>query len=153
MGDTPQESGRPGFGDDVIRHNLRALTSRAFWDVAVCESLGGNAGRSCYAVNFRMDDDGRIFYIGNDPQPRGTHAGIRIYVPLGLRNRSRIREMVIEIYGSVRGEQRQMLEQVVWLWNLFQRGEDREVLDRFLDGRMALAELEEVLEARYPGRR
>ena len=135
-------------GMDVIRNNLRQLTSEEARDVALSESVGGNAGPSCYALNLCVEGDGRITYIGNSPDR--VNATLRVYVPYFASRNSRLSEMAIEISGEMQENARRAVTRSAWLWNLYRENQEKPLLDRFLEGNLTYEILVELLRSKFP---
>lgn len=134
--------------DDLLRHNLEKLTSSEFWGVAMSESVGGNAQRGCLAVNLEVDAEGRIQYMGNDPDR--TNVTIRMYLSWPRKSPEKLKEVIIEVHGVSDPVRKDLLQLSVWLWNVHQLDKERPLLDRFLSGRLAWAATREILASKYP---
>lgn len=149
----PSPPGSPVEMEEILRCNTKEMLGARFHNVAINESIGGNAGRNCLAVNMRLDEStGRILEIGNQAQ---TNLTVRIYMPLAIPTSSKKREpMIIQILvrGPLPRWVLERLEKSSWLWNIHQMRNDADVVEAFLAGRIREPELDELLGARYPAR-
>lgn len=136
------------MNEETVRKNLALLTSRSTREVAMSESLGGNAGAGCYALNLQIDRNGQILSAGNDPQR--ANAALRVYVPYPPARTAPLHEMVVEIAGEMSEEARRRLTASACLWNLYRDCEEKSLLDRFLSGSIDLKTVVEFLRAKYP---
>jgi hypothetical protein len=136
------------MSSDAVRSNLLLLISPETRDIALSESVGGNAGPSCYALNLRVDDAGRITYVGNSPDE--VNATLRVYVPFFSSRNSKLDEMAIEVTGEIPERARGEVARSAWLWNLYARAQERALLDRFLEGHIAFDTLVELLRSKFP---
>ncbi len=135
--------------EEIIRDNLKAMSSPSTREVALAESVGGNAGMACYALNMEISPEGRILYVGNAPER--TNAMVRIFVPAFSTKITRLHEMGVEIRSDLEGESEKLLTRAVWLWNLHREENEREILERFMGGTLDWGSLLEILRAKYPG--
>ena len=133
---------------EVVRENLKMLASPAVREQAMSESVGGNAGPGCYAVNLGVDDEGRIFYAGNDPKE--TNLTIRVFASAFLRGSGRIGEVIVDVYTKMNGVIRRRVSRSAWLWNLYREGKEKAILERFIRGDLEWNALVELLRAEYP---
>ena len=134
--------------EETVRKDLAFLVSPRARDVALSESLGGNAGPCCYALNLQIDGEGLILGAGNNPQK--ANAALRVYVPYLQARRTRLHEVVVEVAGEMAEEARRRLTAAAWLWNLYRDSEEKAVLDRFIAGEMDYGILVELLRTKYP---
>jgi hypothetical protein len=134
--------------EEVVRENLRMLSSKEAREVAMCESVGGNAGPGCYVLNLEVDGAGRIRYVGNDPDR--TNAAIRVFTPAFFIGVKQLDEMVLDVFTGGDGAVKLRLAASAWLWNLHRIGKERDLVDRFLEGKLGWAELLELLRSKYP---
>lgn len=135
--------------EEILRANLARLISPDFWGVAMTESIGGNAGRGCLAVNLVVDVDGRVLKMGNDSSQ--INATLRMYLPFPPKPGMKLREIIIDVVGTLIEGAKERLQKSAWLWNLYQLGPDKALLKDFADGRMSEDELDEMLGSKYPG--
>jgi len=138
----------PGPSPEIVRGNLACLVSPRTRQVALSESLGGNAGPGCYALNLQIDAEGRILGAGNDPDK--SNAVLRIYVPILRARQTKLHEVAVEITGEMPDEARRRLGASAWLWNLYRENEEQGLLDRFLSGAIDYRTLVELLGTKYP---
>lgn len=138
----------PARPAEIVRRNLAFLVSPGAREVALSESLGGNAGPGCYALNLQVDPEGRILGVGNDPDK--TNAALRVYVPYLQARRTRLHEVVVEVAGEMSEEVRRRLTAGAWLWNLYRENEEKSVLDRFISGDIDYGILVELIRTKYP---
>lgn len=134
--------------EETIRSNLKMMTSPEFSNVALSESVGGNAGPSCYAVNMGLTDEGIISYVGNDPY--STNATLRIFLPPFQRRPTRLNELIVDITGEVTVPARSCLTKSTWLWNLWREKSERPIMIQFMDGKLRWHGLMELLRTKYP---
>ena len=134
--------------DHIALHNLKRLTSPEARDVALSESVGGNAGPSCYALNLGVEPSGKITYIGNSPDD--VNATLRVYVPYFASRQTKLNEMAIEISGDLSMEARNWVTRSAWLWNLYRENREKNLLDAFLGGKLNYATLVELLRSKFP---
>ena len=133
---------------EVVRENLKMLASPAVREQAMSESVGGNAGPGCYAVNLGVDDEGRIFYAGNDPKK--TNMTLRVFASSFLRGSGRIGEVIVDVYTKMNGPVRRRVSRSAWLWNLYREGKEQAILELFLRAELEWDALVELLRAKYP---
>lgn len=133
---------------DILRLNLIRLTSREFFETMLGESVGGNAGEACLAVNFEVRPNGRIRYIGNDPSR--TNATVRIYMPNFHAGETRLKETIIDVLGDIPPLSRSRLLKSIWLWNLRRVKSEREFVERFKNGELSFEGLVELVRTKYP---
>jgi hypothetical protein len=136
------------MNEDTVRKNLALLTSRATREAAMSESLGGNAGAGCYALNLQIDWNGQILSTGNDPER--ANATLRVYVPYPPVKKAHLHEMAVEVTGEMTEEARRRLTASACLWNLYRECEEKSLLDRFIAGSIDLKTVVELLRAKYP---
>jgi hypothetical protein len=136
------------MNEETVRKNLALLTSPAAREAAMSESLGGNAGAGCYALNLQIDRNGQILSTGNDPER--TNAALRVYVPCPPVRKAHLHEMAVEITGEMSEEARRRLTASVCLWNLYREHEEKSLLDRFISGSIDLTTVVELLHTKYP---
>ena len=132
----------------IIRENLRTLASPEVREVAMSESVGGNAGPGCYVVNLGVDDEGRITYAGNDP--RRTNAAIRYFASAFFRGTGRIGELILDIYSGAGETVKNRIACSAWLWNLYRQGSEKPILKKYLDGELDWPGLVELLRSKFP---
>lgn len=133
---------------DILRLNLIRLTSQDFFETMLGESVGGNAGEACLAVNFEVRPNGRIRYIGNDPTR--TNATVRIYMPNFQPGQTKLKETIIDVFGDIPEVSRSRLLKSIWLWNLRRVKTEREFVERFKDGDLTFEGLVEMVRTKYP---
>lgn len=132
----------------VIRKNLKTLSSPEVREVAMTESVGGNAGPGCYVLNLEVDPDGRILYAGNDP--KRTNVSIRVFASAFFRSAQRVGELILDVHTSLPEEVKRRVACSAWLWNLHRKGSEKEFLERFLEGKLDWPGLVEFLRTKYP---
>ncbi|GEM_PF-6791561 len=132
----------------LVRHNLQQLLSPEARDVALSESVGGNAGSACYALNLAVDPEGKITYIGNSPDR--VNATLRVYVPAFVSRGTKLSEMAIDLSGSIAERSKGAVLRAAWLWNLRRDARERPIVDRFVQGSLSWEPLVEFLRAQYP---
>ena len=133
---------------EIVRRDLAFLVSPGAREVALSESLGGNAGPGCYALNLEIDREGMILRAGNDPDR--ANAALRVFVPRLLARQTSLHEVAVEVTGEMAEEARRRLAASAWLWNLYRENEEKALLDRFLTGGIDYGTLVELLRAKYP---
>jgi hypothetical protein len=134
---------------EIIRDNLKTLVSPSTREVALAESVGGNAGMASYALNMEVSPEGRILYVGNAPER--TNATVRIFVPAFSTRITRLHEIGVEVWGNLATKSEKTVTRAVWLWNLHREENDREILERFMEETLDWGSLLEILRAKYPG--
>lgn len=134
--------------ETVIRENLRLLLSPQTRDIALSESVGGNAGAACYALNLEVDREGRILYVGNSPER--VNATLRVYVPAFVARVTKLTEMAVDLSGSISESARAPVLRAAWLWNLRREKRERPIIDRFLAGSLSWSQYVEFVRAKYP---
>lgn len=132
----------------ILRRNLTTLSSPKVREVACSESVGGNAGPGCYAVNLEVDEEGTILSVGNDPVR--TNAAVRIFTSAFFRGVRHHRELAMEVTSAPGERARRRLTLSVWLWNLRLNETETDLLVRFERGDLDWAGLMELLRTRYP---
>ena len=133
---------------EIVRANLEELVSPSARDIALSESIGGNAGMACYALNLEVDGEGRIDYIGNAPER--TNAAVRVFVPVFAARGTKMHEIAVEVSGEIEEEARSVLSKSLWIWNLYREQAERDLLLRFLHREIGWNTLVEFLSAKYP---
>lgn len=134
--------------EEIVLRNLRILDSPEVRDIALSESVGGNAGTACYALNLEIADDGSIASVGN--RPERVNATLRVYVPAFRTRTPKMKEMVIELSGEVDSQAKRPVSKAAWLWNLGRVPSERDLIRRFMDGKLKWAALLEFLRSKYP---
>ncbi len=133
---------------EIIRENLRKLTSREVREMAMSESVGGNAGPGCYVLNLEVDEEGRILYAGNDPER--TNIAIRVFTSAFFPGSERLGEMVLDVHEGPGESARRRVGLSSLVWNIHRKKKETEILDRFLDKDLEWTELVELLRGKYP---
>lgn len=133
---------------DIVRENLAVLISPETRRVAMAESIGGNAGAACYALNLSVEPSGRIAAVGNAPER--VNATLKVFVPRLAAAQTRLKEVAIELSGDLPEEARPGVLRSAWLWNLYREKKERPLLDRYLAGKIAYDVLVELLRSKYP---
>lgn len=134
--------------ESVIRHNIQVLASPQARDIALSESVGGNAGSACYALNLEVDPDGRIVYVGNHADR--VNATMRVFVPSFSLRETKLTEMAIELGGTISETAKRAVTVAGWIWNLRRIRADRPLVQQFMDGAISWGTLLELLRAKYP---
>ena len=133
---------------EVIRKNLKTLISPNTREIALGESIGGNAGMASYALNMELSPEGEILYVGNEPSR--TNATVRIFIPAFATRKTKLHEIGVEIWGKVGPEEKSPLTKSVWIWNLYREKTEHDLLDRFINGDLKWEFLLEFLRTKYP---
>ena len=133
---------------DIVRENLKRLTSPEAREVALSESVGGNAGPSCYALNLWVEGSGEILHIGNVPDQ--VNATLRVYVPFFSARSSKLNELAIEVWGDIPEAARRQVSRSAWLWNLHRENQERALLEEFSKGKITFESLVELLRSKFP---
>ncbi len=134
--------------EEIVLRNLRILTSPEVRDIALSESVGGNAGTACYALNLEITEEGSIASVGN--RPDRVNATLRVYVPAFRTRTPKMKEMALELSGDLTAEAKRPVCKAAWLWNIGRVPSERAIIQRFLDGKLGWAELLEFLRSKYP---
>lgn len=134
--------------EKIIRHNVRVLASPEARDIALSESVGGNAGSACYALNLEVDTDGKIVYVGNHADR--VNATLRVYVPSFSARDTKLTEMAIELGGTISEDAKRAVTVAGWIWNLRRIRSERPLVQQFIDGILSWSTLLELLRAKYP---
>lgn len=133
---------------EIIQRNLKTLISPETREVALGESIGGNAGMASYALNMEISPEGEILYVGNEPSR--TNATVRIFIPAFATRKTQLHEMGVEIWGDSKREEKSPLSKSIWIWNLYREKTEHELLDLFMTGDLSWEALLEFLRTKYP---
>jgi hypothetical protein len=134
--------------EEIVRGNLRRLSSKETREVAMSESVGGNAGRGCCVLKLGVGGSGCIVYAGNDPVR--TNASIRVFSPAFFLGVKKLSETVLDVYTGADGRVKSRLAASAWLWNLHRARREQDLIERFIGGGLDWPALVELLRSKYP---